>query len=343
MSLGERIKSARVSAGMSLRELGEKVGLSHAAIAKYEKDEVIPNSQVIIQFADALNVRIDYFFRDQTVTLSNPQYRKKSSLREKAKKAILSEVVEWLERYLDVEMILGIRRNPDSILQEKIAVNNIEEAEDAADQLRERWKLGNDPIENLMDVLEQNGIKVGLIDDYPKFDALIVTFNERYPAIIIKKGIPGDRQRFNLAHELAHLVLDVQGELDEEKVAHRFAGAFLVPRTAAYQELGRNRNNLIVEELLTLKLKYGMSMQAWIYRAADLGIISRQTAGRLYRQFKMRGWYRHEPGPQVAPEEPTHMKMLVFRALGEEVITPSRAAELLGGDQRLLAIPENGG
>ncbi|MDZ7844749.1 MAG: ImmA/IrrE family metallo-endopeptidase [Anaerolineales bacterium] len=97
------------------------------------------------------------------------------------------------------------------------------------------------------------------------FDALVFWANERIPVIVVKGGIPGDRQRFNLARELGHILLDLSDNVDEEKAAHRFAGAFLVPRQKAIEELGEHRQRLSVQELHILKHKYGLSMQAWIY------------------------------------------------------------------------------
>ena len=95
-------------------------------------------------------------------------------------------------------------------------------------------------------------------------------------------------------------------------------------------ELGAHRRSLHPYELHLLKHKYGLSMQAWIYRARDLGILSESAAAELWRQFSRRGWRRQEPGDQIPPEEPARMKRLILRALTEDVISESRAAELLG-------------
>ena len=46
----------------------------------------------------------------------------------------------------------------------------------------------------------------------------------------------GERQRFTLAHELGHLVMDVAAKLDEKKAMQRFAGVFLMPANALWQK-----------------------------------------------------------------------------------------------------------
>jgi Zn-dependent peptidase ImmA (M78 family) len=198
-----------------------------------------------------------------------------------------------------------------------------------AKALREEWHLGMDPIENLIQLLEDKGIKVGLVSGFDDFDACTFTFDGHY-VIASKSEISGDRQRFNIAHELGHLILQCQGELDEEKAANRFAGAFLVPAERAIYELGVYRKDLDVNELYLLKHKYGLSMQAWIYRAKDLGIISESAFRRLFQQFRANYWHREEPGDPYPSEQPERMEKLIYRALAEDLITRSKAGALLG-------------
>lgn len=59
----EKIKSARVMAGLSLREAAKLLGMSHQTIHNYESGKIEPDSNILSQFATAYNVKIDYFFR----------------------------------------------------------------------------------------------------------------------------------------------------------------------------------------------------------------------------------------------------------------------------------------
>ena len=112
-------------------------------------------------------------------------------------------------------------------------------------------------IENLVQLLEDRGIKVGIISGFEHFNAC--TFKADGDPVIVTKGeLSGDRQRFNLGHELGHLILDVQGDLKPEQAANRFVGAFLVPAATARFELGANRTDLNINELHMLKHKYGL-------------------------------------------------------------------------------------
>jgi Zn-dependent peptidase ImmA (M78 family)/DNA-binding XRE family transcriptional regulator len=328
MAVGERLKMARQMAGMSMRALGEESGVSAMAISKYERDQMTPSSDVLIELAQALDVKVGFFLRPVTAELTAPAFRRKARLGVKAQKAILASTQAWLERYLDVESFFTdspVFTMPD--IERRVAT--LDDVEGVALELRETWNLGLDPIDNLIEVLESQGIKVGTVESEDGFDALTLWANDSIPIMVVREGLPGDRQRFNLAHELGHLILEPAGELDEEQAALRFAGAFLIPRPMAFYELGERRQELDVYELHLLKHKYGASMQAWVHRASDLGIISQAAAKRLWIRFRSEGWREVEPGDQIPPEAPGRMKRLVLRALAEEVITESRAAELL--------------
>lgn len=330
--MGDRLKMARVKAGLSLRALAERVEVSPMAISKYERGLVVPGSPMLVKMANALKVKPDYFFRSTEVTLSSPEYRRKQSLSAKSQGMIMGEVQDWLERYMEVESLF-FEEQPGFQMPAGFPhkISSIPEAEFAAEGLRQAWDLGEDPIENLSEVLEEHNLKVGLVEGGEGFDALTLRFDHaKWPVIALKRGIPGDRQRFSLAHELGHNLLLCDGPFKPERAADRFAGALLVPAKAAIWELGPQRRNLDYLELHSLKHKYGMSMQAWIYRAKDLNIITEHVAIRHFQGFRQKGWHIREWGDQLPPEEPGRMKRLVMQALAENQISRSRAGELLG-------------
>jgi transcriptional regulator with XRE-family HTH domain len=330
--MGDRLRLARVKAGLSLRALAQYVEVSPMAISKYERGLMVPGSAMLVKMANVLNVKLDYFFRSTTITLSSPSYRRRQSLSAKRQKMIMGEVQDWLERYLEVESLF-FEEPPGFQMPEGFPqrIFSISEAESVAEGLRQAWGLGEDPIENLSEVLEEHDLKVGLVEGGEGFDALTLWFDHaKWPVIALKRGIPGDRQRFSLAHELAHNLLICDGPFKPERAADRFAGALLVPAKAARWELGSQRHHLNYVELHSLKHKYGMSMQAWIYRAKDLNIITEYVAIRHFQEFRQKGWHLEEWGDQLPPEEPGRMKRLIMQALAENQISRSRAGELLG-------------
>jgi predicted nucleotidyltransferase/Zn-dependent peptidase ImmA (M78 family)/DNA-binding XRE family transcriptional regulator len=336
MLFGERIKIARRRAELSQRALGDAAGVSAMAISKYERGLDVPRAAVLLGLAKALGVRTEYFLRPVTVNLPWPSYRRRAPLPRKKEWAIQGQVQEWLERYLVIESLLGEARTfrPPASLDRRVAW--LGEVERVALRLRRAWALGLAPIESLAEVLEDEGMKVGLVGGQEDFAALTFWLNDESPVFALKRGLPGDRQRLSLAHELGHLLLEPAEGVDAEKAAYRFAGAFLVPAPAAYGELGQSRTTLHHSELHLLKKKYGLSMQAWVHRAKELGIISEASAARLRRTFRQQGWHQREPGSQIPPEKPGRMERLALRALAEGVISRSRAAELVGQEGKSI-------
>ena len=229
MTIGERIKSARINAGLSQEALGKKLGLTKMAISKYENGTVTPNSTALLSMSTALEVKPEFFFRSSAIRLSKPEYRCRKALSDKDESRILGKTADWLERYLVVEEITGSER--PLVLPEPgtCHVSSLDQIEDIAVHVRQEWNLGLDPIENLMDVLEQHGIKVGVIAAPVEFDALTMKYNEEHPLIIVNKTFSGDRQRFSLAHELGHLLLDLDEGIDEEEAAFRLPVRFSLP------------------------------------------------------------------------------------------------------------------
>ena len=335
-AFGERLKQARVAAGLSQRALAEQVNLSPMAISKYENSRMSPSSDVLLRLARALGVKVGYFNRPLQVSVVCPAFRKHSRLGKKRQGAIEGQIIETLERYLAVEEVFAPGQLPDFEMPEacKGSITCVEQAEDVADRLRQEWKLGEDPIANLCETLEDRGVKVILlegIDDH--FDGYSCWANGSIPVVAsrVANDLPGDRQRFNLAHELGHLLLEdmITEGVDNEKVCHRFAASFLVPHTAVQQETGGDRDTIYFEELHSLKHKWGLSMSAWLRRLADRGIISQTEYEISMRTFSKRGWRQVEPGEQVKPEQTGRFERLVQRAVAEDIISVSRAADFL--------------
>lgn len=332
--LGNRIKQARTAAGLTTRALAERIGVSAMAISKYETGKSVPSSGVLLKLAAALGVRTEFFFREAQVELEAVEYRKHASLGKRLQEQIQAEVVEQIERWQELESYLVSAPIVPFELPPALPKNidASEAIEDVALAVREAWDLGINPIPDLTDTLEERGIKVlqaEALHDH-KFDGLAAVVGS-VPVIVVGKDWPGDRQRFTLAHELGHLMLDgrLSDDLDKEKAAHRFAGAFLVPASEVRKELGEHRTWLEPGELHVLKLTYGLSMGAWLYRARDTGVLSEAGFQEMFRFFSAQGWRKTEPGAGYPREEPKLFEQLVFRALAEDLVTEAKAAELM--------------
>jgi Zn-dependent peptidase ImmA (M78 family)/transcriptional regulator with XRE-family HTH domain len=335
--LGDRLQQARKARGWSLATLAEAARgiVTRQALYKYEKGLDTPRSEVLLALAHALGIAIDYFFRPSSslVTLSELACRKRSGLGKRDLAAIRAQVKDRIERWLELESFFPPRRfaqflySPENLQ----AIERLEDVENLTKDIRSRLSLGLAPIENLTELLEDSGIK---IFQWPgeegKFDGFSCWANNDIPVIVVKAKLSGDRQRSSLAHELGHLVMKPVKGLDPEKAARRFSGAFLVPDVVARRELGAKRHKIEMSELLTLKRKYGMSIQQWIYRAKDLGIITNGYAASLFRCFRTQDWHKCEPGEQLPEETSSRLKRLAIQAVAEDLVSPARAAELSG-------------
>ena len=331
----ERLRLARKRSGLSLRALSSAMDglVSAQAIGKYERAEMMPSSTVAIALADALEVTPSYLLSPSSVSLESVEFRKLSSTRARERAAVEAEVLDHVDRYLQIEEILGIDTTgqdmPDGA---PYSIQSMEDAEEVATTLRAAWNLGSAPIQNMTELLEERGIKVFKLDLPERVDGLSCRVHrldgDDVPVVVCSTGKSVERQRFTIAHELGHLVLDIPSTIPEEKACHRFAGAFLVPQAELIREVGRRRHNFGFAELIEIKRMFGISAAALVMRMRDLGIINEATLRTIFRGIGS-SWRSEEPHPLDREELPTRFRRLCLRALAENEISDSKAAELL--------------
>ena len=332
--IGERLNRARAASGLSMKALGEAAGVSANMIKKYEHDTSMPSSGVLIKLSKALQVRSEYFFRPSKVELSGVEYRKRANTPKSILKRIEADVLDQAERWQELANLWPNFPVPEFSIPESlpIRINTLEEVDDVADLIRAEWCLGLNPITDLIDTLELHGILVIVteVDEKAKFDGLQTSISGK-PVIVVSANWPGDRQRFTLAHELGHLLMHnrLSLDLEEESACNRFASAFLIPASSIRQQLGAKRHKLEAQELYLLKQEYGLSMQGCLYHAANLNIITERVRKSLFIFFSSQGWRKQEPGKPYPKETTLLFKQLVYRALGEGIISEPKAAELL--------------
>jgi Zn-dependent peptidase ImmA (M78 family)/transcriptional regulator with XRE-family HTH domain len=330
----ERFKSARQMKGFSLQDLADALDnqLSRQALHRYEKGEVIPDTEKINFLSKALNVSPDYFFRSTKVELSEVEFRKLSKMPQKEASIINEITKEKLSRYLELEEILGLPNEFVNHLEDFEAITTYTQVNLAAELLREKWGLGKGPISNIVQLLEDKNIKVVKLDVDEDFDGLQTYVNKIIPVVAynLKKANKPDRIRFTLLHELAHLLLKFGNitEREKETLCHQFAGIMLLPEENIKAELGEHRNKLSPLELANIKKQYGISMQAIIMRAKDCGIINVNYTKQLFFFFKQMNWKVDEPYDYEGVEQSNRFEQLLFRALIEDQITMAEAASL---------------
>ncbi len=342
--IADRIKLARRKAGFSLRDLSNAMGgrVTAQAIGKYERGEDIPGSGVLMALAKGLGVSLNYLLDAHGIELSGVEFRTKANTTAKERAQVETEVLEWIERYLQIELILDL----DSAKWQcpvpcPAQLCGVSDAEKLAEDVREEWNLGLDPIPNMTELLEEKGLKV-LTVTLPQrvsgFTCLVGRGDGEpaLPVIVVNDQFSLERRRLTLAHELAHRLIDPDclSEKEEEKAATLFAGAFLVPREHLLREAGKQRNAFGYNEIIDLKCLYRVSGVALLMRLRQLGIISESTLVYAFQSIA-RGWRTQEPEELEKPDErgrrerAWRFERLCYRALAEGLISLSKAAELL--------------
>jgi len=339
--ISDRIKLARKKAGMSLRDLAAALDgrVSAQAIGKYERGEMTPSSGVLIALGKALDVSLSYLMDSQGIVLSGVEFRAKAKTSGREQAQVEAAVLEWVERYLQLETILELDSAEWKAPCPPQKLEKPDAAEDLAKCVRKEWILGEDPIPNVTELLEEKGLKV-MIEDLPAnvsgLTCLVARegYAEPVPVIVVNRAYPVERRRLTLVHELGHRLIDETSPLspkDEERASNRFAAAFLMPADHVRREVGLRRHSFGYKEVIELKRLYRVSAAAFVYRLKDLEIISEQYLGYVFQSVG-RTWRSQEPEGLESnnlKEQPYRLERLCYRALSEDLISTAKAAELL--------------
>ena len=320
------------------------------AISKYEAGRMMPSSSVLVGLGKALDVSLDFFLSAQVEAIDGLEFRKHSSASPTDRARAEAVLIDNLERYLTIEEVLEIPPTGDSFEDCRYdSVATEEEIDGSADELRRAWDLGIGPVPSLCALLEGKGIKV-VEGDFPERISGLACRVMRdgravADAVAVSKGTNVERKRLTLAHELAHRIIRSTGNpaIQLEAAVNRFAGAFLVPRRHLLEEAGASRHRVTCYEIIRLKHTYGVSAAAMLVRLGQVGVLRPAAVERAFRTFA-RSWRKTEPEPIrpdqgfAAFEKPRRFERLVWRAVGEELISPVRAAALL--DESLDAVEQ---
>lgn len=317
---GEQLKNARRLRGMTITALAEKTGISKQSISFYENGDNKPESQRTVALAAALNVPVSFFFLVDDYRTETPatyfrslaSATKLSRVSQSLKLEYVAKIYEALLEYIDFPTLnlpdieySGMYRLNDPDSEDMM----FRELESLATKVRNDWNLGDGPIDDLQYILESNGIIVTGFDtteeDIDAFSQRTILKNDEVCFIAVDQGKkPAGRIRFDMAHELAHLLIHPWSEdidlLSKEEFklreteANIFASAFLLPRNTFGRDISSYPTDL--EYYQWLRKKWKTSIQAMMYRTRQLGIITGNQFQYMMRQVSKRGWRKSEPG-----------------------------------------------
>ena len=340
-----RIKQARVSRGLSMVELSELVSVSKQAISQYEMGKNAPSKAILNLIAMVLRYPISFFYKPVPVNENASSavfFRSRKTARVKALSAarekieIFREINDYLEQYVDFPIL-----NLPKITYEDEGINPIdnEQIEQYALILREYWGLGKGPIDNLISIVQKNGIMVSKMQlRLNKLDAFSVWFDNKPFIFLSSDKDTNVRIRFDIAHELGHLLMhadyyseeDLKNSAIHEKLeneADRFAGAFLLPK----ESFSKDVFSTSIDHFIQMKAKWMVSIGCMIYRCDTLGILSSNQIKYLKDQMTTRVYWRREPLDREMPvEKPFAHKQAILLLLENGIITPGQLVEETG-------------
>jgi Zn-dependent peptidase ImmA (M78 family)/DNA-binding XRE family transcriptional regulator len=306
-----RLRIARQLNGWSRAELARRASISAAAVSQFESGAANPKPATLAQLALVLGVPARFLATSRRSTMvpstddsffrSLRRTTKRNRERAAAHASLLAELVRVVEERVVLppfepidDLALDVRDAPDA-------------AEEAAVAVRHRWNVPRGPIDHAVRLLERHGIIVCRVPMLTKdVDAFSWSGGPR-PLVLLgaDKGVY-ERSRLDAAHELAHVLLHAHdpepAQPTLERQAHRFASALLFPAEEFRAEWPGQP--IRWGELLKLKMRWGMSIAAMLYRAQVLGMLSHTAYENAMKYLSRKGWRVHEPGPSRAPEEP---------------------------------------
>ena len=289
---------AREYRGFSQTDLATKIpGLSQSNLSKFEKGISTLSDDLIVRIIEFLDFPASFFNLKICNRVENPHYRKRVTINKKDVINIESSI--RLIGYIIDQMTESLEW-PEF----KLSPLNIEDGYSPitiASYTRKILGLGStDPVKDICQILEKNGIIVVELDQIAKFDGASIKTDQGYPVIVVNRGLSNDRKRFTIAHELGHLIMHVLGdfpiadyrdEKEREKEADQFASEFLMPES----EIKNSLYNLKISSLAELKKYWLTSMASIIRRAYTLNCIDYDRYTYLNIEMSRLGYKKKEP------------------------------------------------
>lgn len=301
-----KLTKARIARGLTKKELAEKTGISRQMISNYELGKTQPGANNLLAIVSELDFPYNYFtsesksfYEGATFFRSQSAATKRARDMQSVRLEFQKEIYDLLSRYVNFPQLTL----PDILMKN---VHDITETdiENKAKELRDLWGLGKDlPISNLIETAEIHGVIVveaNMSDD--KLDAVSEWIEDRPFVMLTDNGESAVRRRFNVAHELGHILLhgDIESIHDYtskelkniiEKQANYFASCLLLPENGFLKSLLSTNLDFYIE----LKKYWKVSIQAMILRTYQLELINDDQKLYLFKKIAYNKWKKHEP------------------------------------------------
>lgn len=325
----ERLKLARQRLGLTLTALAKNSGVSPRSLTSFETGERPPSEESLAKIADTLAVPRSFFEREplEAVPVDAASFRKLSKTTATRRDAVLAAASLTVEFYEHIASRFTLP-DPDIPTFDKL------EPEQAAELVRHRWNLGDRPVSNLVHLLESKGVRIAsLRREYSDIDAFCF-LRDNTPYVFLNTSKSGERQRFDAAHELGHLVLHSDIDMDpstskeREAEANHFAAAFLMPKSAV---LAQSMCAASLDRLLAARSYWRVSAMALTHRLHELHLFNNWQYRTMCVMLSDQGYRSSEPGG-IVPETSQLLRKVMYGSASKVTVREASAALDLNPD-----------
>jgi Zn-dependent peptidase ImmA (M78 family)/transcriptional regulator with XRE-family HTH domain len=320
----QRMTFARIRRAVKMTKLAELTGVTTRTVTSYESGGSVPDAGRVKKIAEALEFPVDFFYEVEPFEVIDPDCvsfravtKMSAGLRGVAlgAGAIALGINTWIENKFSLPEPDIPNFGPDM------------SPESAAEATRKYWNLGEQPIKNMVHLLEAKGVRVfSLSISATDVDAFSL-WSDGTPFVFLNTRKSAERSRFDAAHELGHIVLHRHGQphgQEAEKAANAFASAFLMPAKDVFTiRVGFPS----LDYLIRAKRRWLVSVAALNYRLHALGLTTEWTNRSLCIQIAKSGYQTNEPNP--IPRETSQILEKVFASLRSEGVSKNEIAKFL--------------
>lgn len=332
MDLSEKLKFIRKMNGLTLDQVSMLLDgiVTKQAISKYERGIMRPSPTVLEALLKVYKLPPGAFENQKDITISKWNFRRPEGMSFQKEETLKSNIQFHLAHYLSIESMLSAEI-PFTHPLNASSECSFEQMEYSSQELRHAWNLGNDSLPSICRIIELHGIKIIEMEWDEPVDGLCGWIDQKIPFIVLRRNnVTVERKRFTALHELAHILfpdLEKKDPRIRERLCHRFASSMLLPQHIIENYIGRKRQKLCLNELITLRTSYGISIAAIVHRLKDLMIITEEYYNHIFdsyiNQNKMEtGW-----GKYPFPDEANRYGLLLQRALSEQLLSPDDLSE----------------
>lgn len=333
-TFAKRLKAARKMRGLTMEELSELTGgqVSKPNISKYESGKMMPSAAAHIALAKALELDYDYFFRPFTAEVKEIKYYRTEKMKKKEEGSLNEKIRDMVERQAELQRMLTEMKtfkNPAC----SINVENEDDVLKVVKRVKEAWRLGEGVLYNVVEMLEQHGIKVINLAGSETFVSASAMTKDGEPVIVINKNDTLEEKRFNAMRELGRTLMKFGAYISEEteRFCDVFACEMLLSGNILKDIVPAHVKISHIELLRSIQTQYGISTCAIWQRLIDFGLVDAKEDAKFNKRMKNDSdFYDYVNESTYDGDERAYaMERKLREAVNKEIITREKFKEAL--------------